>query len=165
VATTAARNVTDRKRPSVLKNIELFYPVLISCELSRNRAPETDKSEKPQRFYDATFELLSRGKEGERIIAGAACEFSAGTKANKVKLVEIEATYFVAFSVRVTEMSEEEGKHLLKEMAETAAWVQFRALFAQIASQSGEELPLLPNLPKIRWLERDQAQKKSGAND
>jgi hypothetical protein len=80
------------------------------------------------------------------------CEFSAGQKIKDTKILEIRATYFVAFGGK-TIMQVEEKKKLIEQIAGASAWPLFRDLFIHIGSQSGEELPLLPNVPKLRWLE------------
>jgi hypothetical protein len=77
---------------------------------------------------------------------------TGGLKIREVKTLEIEATYFVAFSCD-GELGDDEKKHLLEQMAVSSAWQRFRDLFIHIGSQSAEELPLLPNRPKMRWLE------------
>jgi hypothetical protein len=67
--------------------------------------------------------------------------------------LEIQAIYYVAFRYDGGNISEKDKRHVLKELAASAAWPLFRDLFIHVGSQSGEELPLLPNLPKLEWLE------------
>jgi hypothetical protein len=123
--------------------------------LDRSDTPEEAEADKIERFYESTIRSI---KESHEPYIGI-CEFSAGQKFGDTKLLEIQATYYVAFRYDDGEISETDKRHLLKEVAESAAWPLFRDLFIHIGSQSSEELPLLPNLPKLEW---DDSERKHG---
>jgi hypothetical protein len=152
----AARNEGVELGP--LGQIKLLYPVLGSCMLDRNDAPEGEHEDKAERFYDSALQALEVSKD----YCFAACEFSAGKRIKETKIIEIRATYFIAFDLEQTvSVSDEDRRQMLWQMAESAAWPMFRDLFIHIGSQSGEELPLLPNVPKLRWLKSSEETKKS----
>lgn len=137
----------DAKYGTVGK-VRLLYPVLASCTLNRNDPPEDARNEEVKRFYESTIRAVELSKNPNV----AVCEFSAGQTLKDTTILEIQATYFVAFSHEDTSLPDTDKCKLLEEMAEAAAWPLFRDLFIHIGSQSGEELPLLPNVPKLRWL-------------
>lgn len=129
--------------------LRLFYPVLGSCMLDRNDPPAKINDAKPERFYDAAIRLIVRPADSLNI---GMCEFSAGQKVKDKIILQIDATYFIAFDIGKTIVQDSDKRNLAEEMASASAWPLFRDLFIHIGSQSGEELPLLPNIPKLRWL-------------
>lgn len=143
-----SRNIKEANEFDVGK-LKLFYPVLGSCILDRNDSPEKVNEAKPERFYDAAIHLIVRPVDSLNV---GVCEFSAGQKIKGKIILQIDATYFIAFDIGKTIIQDRDKKNLVEEMASTSAWPLFRDLFIHIGSQSGEELPLLPNVPKLRWL-------------
>jgi hypothetical protein len=146
-----AKKITSAKTKSTAKaeaKFRLYYPVLAECELERASRPEgTSEDKEPERFYDCTLEMSETGTN----MSVAVCEFSAGQKIEETKILEIRATYFIG--LRIAELkTEAEKKSALRELVSAAAWPMFRDLFIHIGSQSGEELPLLPSSPKLRWI-------------
>ena len=145
----------------MLGNVRLLYPLLIECDLERWEAPQGADDENPERYYDAGLKRLTR--EGQKVegqsknFALAACLFTAGLKEKKTKTVEVSATYLVGVDCEGDEdVPEADSKTLLEQMAKSSAWPLFRAVFIHLGSQSGLELPLLPNEPKLRWLKLDE---------
>ena len=107
--------------------------------------------DKIERFYESTISSI---KESHAPYV-AVCEFSAGQKFKDKKILEIQATYYIAFRYDDGNFSEADKRHLFKELAEAAAWPLFRTLFIHVGSQSAEELPLLPTLPELDWRESE----------
>jgi hypothetical protein len=143
----------------VLENIRLFHPVLIVCGLDRSTPPGDAAGEKPERFYDSAVRLVEPSRASK--VSVAACIFSAGQKIKDFKTLTIDATYFVAFKCD-EELAEGDKKRLLEQLARSSAWQLFRDLFIHMGSQTGEELPLLPNSPKLRWLKpQEEAEAQS----
>ena len=149
-----ARKSQSRPKPadkaaaaSTAGPFELFYPVLANCSLDRTPKPEGSEDADAERFYDAVIHPMDFSKAGDDI---AVCEFSAGQKVKDVRVLEISATYFVGF--RLADSGTDAIKTaLVEQVVSAAAWPMFRDLFIHIGSQSGEELPLLPNVPMLRW--------------
>jgi hypothetical protein len=117
--------------------------------LNRHEHPPGHEEKEAGRFYQCLVHPVEIGSEPLTI---AVCEFSAGQQVKDTRVLEIEATYFVGFRVDESQVSDVERRQILEQMAGAAAWPLFRDLFIHIGSQSGEELPLLPNVPKVRWL-------------
>ena len=128
---------------------KLFYPVLAECGFERNNPPEdASEDDKTERFYDSTMEVPEEQGGTVNVVI---CEFSAGQKIKETRILEIRATYFVG--LECTDLgSEDEKRAALQQLVAASAWPMFRDLFIHIGSQSGEELPLLPNSPKLRWI-------------
>lgn len=143
-------------------DVALFYPVLLDCQLGRSDPPEGVSEEKPSRFYDSTVRPF--GQSAKDRLSVAICEFSAGHGFKDVKTLEIQATYVIAVRHPGSpEISEADRMRLLDQMAKSSAWPLFRNLFIHIASQTTEELPLLPNVPKLRWLKPQEETSKEPA--
>jgi len=141
-----------------LSDLSLFYPVLAEFIVDINedgvRAREDDEN-KSDRFYDVALQST----EGvHKNFSVATCAFSAGKKIKETKVIEVKATYFVGMT-KSEALSESDRRHMLEEMAASSAWSMFRSAFSHIASQTGLELPLLPNVPKVRWLEAKKGRK------
>jgi hypothetical protein len=134
-----------------LGQLSLFYPVLVSCTLERTSTPEAEQ-DKIERFYEST---ISSAKEPYPPYI-AVCEFSAGQKFENKKILEIQATYFLAFRCDDRSVSETDKRHVLKELAQSAVWPLFRNLFIHVGSQCGVELPMLPNLPNLEWRDSEE---------
>jgi hypothetical protein len=144
--------------------VNLFYPILadFSVEISEEAVKVEESGSKGDRFYDFVLHRF-RGSE-DKGTSVATCIFSAGKKINDKKTIEIKATYFVGVNDSEA-LSEGDRKHLLEELASSSAWSMFRSAFAQIASQTGLELPLLPNVPKLRWLDEKKGAKPKSKPD
>ena len=149
---------TPRKRKAAvaapnLSGLHLYYPVLVSCELDRATVDVEAKSgdKEPERFYDCRVQPTS----GEGAVTLAVCEFAAGKKLKDDKLVEVKATYYVGFSAE-NKMTIEQEDAFLSELSRASAWPMFRDLFIHIGSQTGDELPLLPNIPHVIIVERNK---------
>jgi hypothetical protein len=142
---SAAKPVKDdAAAPAKLK---FYYPVLGGCELERNLPPDGAGDAKVERFYDSTIQMSDQTDDADL----AVCQFSAGQKIKETRILEIRATYFVG--LRFADANTEgEIKSAMQEFVAASAWPMFRDLFIHIGSQSGEELPLLPNAPKLRWI-------------
>jgi hypothetical protein len=135
-----------------LGGIVLYYPILASCSYEREYREDVD-TKKVNRFYDSAVELFAPTDDGMTL---ALCQFSAG-QTLKEWTIKIEASYYIAFSHDDIRIPNEVAKKLVKQLVESSAWPLFRDLFIHIASQSAEELPLLPNVPnKLRWLKSDE---------
>jgi hypothetical protein len=140
----------------LIGQLKLYYPVLFSCSLERK--PEGDGKRAAERFYDCALSLQTDDDEDLNV---AICEFSAGQKSKDVKIIEIKAVYLIAYSDDgLSNEQLAEKKSFLKELAEISAWPLFRDLFIHAGSQSGAELPLLPNVPKIRWVDSGPSKSK-----
>jgi hypothetical protein len=137
---------------TLLGQLSLFYPVLVSCTLERTATPEEAERDKIERFYEST---ISSVKESYPPYV-AFCEFSAGQKFKDTKILEIQATYFLAFRCDDRTISETDKRHVLKELAQSAAWPLFRNLFIHVGTQSGEELPMLPNHANLEWRDSEE---------
>lgn len=136
---------------SIIAGIDLYYPILINCNLDWSPEEGTE-NEKPARFYDSGIRIMDDLPKERTTIA--ICAFSAGQKIKDKISFEIRADYLIAVSHALSHdaLSRPEKKKLLEESAAASAWPLFRALFAHLGSQTNLELPLLPNLPKLRWL-------------
>jgi hypothetical protein len=147
--------VTTETR-GALGGVSLFYPILVDCNLERSDAPGGVGDLEPERFYDSAIQPVV--EQSDEKLSIAVCLFSAGQKLKNVKIVKIDATYFVAVHHEKGHLalSSADRKNLLEQMASASAWPLFRALFVHMGSQTGMELPLLPNIPKLRWLKPDQ---------
>jgi hypothetical protein len=86
----------------------------------------------------------------------AICEFTAGQKINDKKTLEFNATYFVGFESGDGDMAEDARREFVEELVSANAWPMFRDLFIHMGSQTGEELPLLPNVPTLRWMNSEE---------
>jgi hypothetical protein len=140
---------SGRNSAEVEAKFKLYYPVLAECAFERNNPPEdVSDDDKVERFYDSTLEMPGDQTSAVKTVI---CEFSAGQKVKETKVIEIRATYFVGLSCADLK-SDSERKAALQQVAAASAWPMFRDLFIHIGSQSGEELPLLPNIPKLRWI-------------
>lgn len=126
-----------------------MYPVLASCAFDRASTPEEIEDDKIERFYKSTVRSTKESQAHPLYVA--ICEFSAGQKLKDIKLLEIQATYFIAFRYDDESISDADKRHLWTEMAESTAWPLFRDLFIHVGSQSGEQLPTLPTTPNIKW--------------
>jgi hypothetical protein len=122
----------------------------VDCGFERKLLPEK-AGEKAERFYDATLRLVELERDNKHPNL-AACSFAAGQKVKNTKVVEIKASYLIAIRFPRARTKSSEVKNLLTELARSAAWPRFRNLFIQIGSQSAAELPLLPNIPQLRWV-------------
>jgi hypothetical protein len=147
----------------VIAGLDFYYPVLIDCDMEWSTMPDNLEGEKPERFYDSGLRLTEDATREKITIA--ACLFSAGQKIKENKIFEFKASYLIAVSHASGRdiLHRAERKKLLEEMASTAAWPLFRSLFAHMASQTNLELPLLPNLPKLRWLKQEEDTAKASA--
>jgi hypothetical protein len=153
----APKHAVERVTP-IIGGLSLYYPILVDCNLDWPVAPENTENEKPERFYDAAIRI-SDGASKEAFIA--VCSFSAGQKLKETKIFEIRATYLVAVghSDGFDVLKAPDRKKLLSEVIECSAWPLYRALFVHMGSQTNLELPLLPNVPKLRWLKSDEEDK------
>lgn len=140
----------DARLSPIIAGLDLYYPILVDCNL--DWSPESADDEKPERFYDTAIRTIDDSVKDKITIAS--CEFSAGEKTRKTKSFEIRATYLIAVSHTGGHdiLSKSDRKKILEEAASTSAWPLFRALYANMASQTNLQLPLLPNIPKLRWL-------------
>jgi hypothetical protein len=134
------------------EDLVLYYPILLECRLERTEVPTEQNSEKPERFYDSAIRPVNQTDESLGI---GLCEFSAGLRLNEIKTLEISAEYFVGVKGG-RPFGASERKNMLEQSAKSSAWPLFRDLFIHMGSQTGAELPLLPNIPKIRWLKPKQ---------
>ncbi len=141
---------SEMQATPVIGGLDLYYPVLIDCNL--DWSPEGPPGDTAERFYDSAIRISEKAWKEE--VTVAVCSFSAGKKVKENKIVEIRAAYAIAVSCTGdrNSLSRADRKKLLEEAAGVSAWPLFRSLFAQIASQTNLELPLLPNAPKLRWL-------------
>jgi hypothetical protein len=147
IAKSKSQRVTET---ASFARVKLLYPVLHTCTLHTNNEPDDSGNAKPQRFYDATVRAMEQPRKRLNM---ASCQFSAGQKVKDISILEIEANYYVAFrSTENFEIADADKKALLEGIAASSAWPLFRDLYIHMASQSGEELPILPNIPKLRWL-------------
>jgi hypothetical protein len=146
-------------RPSpIVEALDFYYPVLVDCVLEWGATPESVGGEKPERFYDSSLRLADDNMKKSKMSV-AACFFSAGQKSKEKKIFEIRTMYLIAVKhsgERAAAINWADRTKLLEESAETAAWPLFRTLFAQMASQTNLDLPLLPNMPKLRWLQQEK---------
>lgn len=132
------------------RKARLFPPILSDASFSRNTPPDdVEKDVQGERFYDAT--LYQYGDSG--VVQIAICDFMAGQKIKDVNILEVRATYFVGVHLDNYTATAAENKFALEELVSSSAWPMFRDLFSHIASQSGDELPLLPNAPTLRWID------------
>jgi len=150
-----------------LAALKLLYPILMECNLERWDDARED-ADKQERYYDSGLKPIvidENETEGKfKNFAAAACVFTAGLKERESKIVEITATYLIGVdSTDREKLSESDAKSLLEQAALSSAWPLFRSLFIHLGSQSGLELPLLPNDPKIRWLKPDGTDEKPEA--
>ena len=145
---------------SALSGVRLLYPVLMDCDLQRYDPP--NEGEEPERFYDAVLRPVlvpDTGPGTSKNFAIASCEFAAGTKTAEEKIVEVSATYLIAIDCMAEGNAPvAETRALLAQLAAVSAWPLYRDLFIHLGSQSGLELPLLPNNPKFRWGRADDAE-------
>jgi hypothetical protein len=130
---------------------QLLYPVLLSCELTRDVTDEEDEKE-PTRFYDATIKPASI-TDGLNV---GLCSFSAGEKVGDFETLRLEASYYVAFRAGGTQPTDSAFRELMAQVASISAWQLFRTLFSQVVSQANQELPALPEEPDFTWLKMDQ---------
>jgi hypothetical protein len=149
VASKSKKTAALSDSRSRFEGARLLYPVLASCGLNRNDRPEGTKDAEPRRFYDCRIRPVESPDEP---LSVAVCDFAAGQQIDDTRILEIEGTYFVGFEVGRAQLSAAERRQLIEQLSIAAAWPMFRDLFIHIGSQSGEELPLLPNIPKVRWL-------------
>jgi len=162
---SVAKKSTTRKRGNVApRALRFFYPVLMECDLERWDTPESLESE-AERYYDFGIRPISADDIPEHghseNFTAAACVFAAGLreKEKENKMVQISATYLIAVDMQNDQgFLKANSKTMLEEMAKASAWPLFRDLFIHIGSQSGMELPLLPNNPNIRWLKPQKAE-------
>ena len=151
-----AKKVSSARTKSPAKaeaKFKLFYPVLAECAFERNKRPDgASEEDKAERFYDSTVELPDEpvGK-----VDVAVCEFVAGQQVKETNILEVRATYFVGIECTGLK-SVEEKRAILQEFVAASAWPMFRDLFIHIGSQSSEELPLLPNAPRLRWIGKEK---------
>lgn len=145
----AKKTPSGKRSAETEAKFKLYYPVLAECTFERNNPPEdVSEEDKVERFYDSTLEMPG---EQSSAVKAVICQFSAGQKVKETKIIEIRATYFVGLACADLK-SDSERKAALQQVAAASAWPMFRDLFIHIGSQSGEELPLLPNTPKLRWI-------------
>jgi hypothetical protein len=143
----------DARISPIIKGLDLFYPILVDCDLDWSVTPESTDTETLERFYDSAIRLIDDSVKQKTTIA--ACQFSAGQKIKEKKVFEIQATYLIAVGHSDggrDVLSKFDRKKLLEETATTSAWPLFRALFVHMGSQTNLDLPFLPNIPKLRWL-------------
>jgi hypothetical protein len=136
-----------------LEKLTMLYPVLMSCAFDRSTPSEEAKSDQFEKFYESTIRKLKDAFPNQYV---AVCEFSAGQRHKDTKILDIQATYVFGFRYEDKDISDTNKRHVLKEIAESSVWPLFRNLFIHIGSQSGEELPLLPNLPTLAWRESEE---------
>jgi hypothetical protein len=151
-----ARPASQPSFSSALSGVHLLYPVLMGCDLQILDPPK--KGEKSERFYDAVLRPVPADEKNKapRNLAIAACEFVAGTRTKEAKIIEISATYLIAIDCDAEgDAPEVQTRALLVEFARASAWPMYRDLFIHMGSQTGLELPLLPNDAKLRWARSD----------
>lgn len=144
------------------RRINLLYPVLLSCELSREAESEnvdgadaTDEK-KPERFYDAVLKPITISED----FNVGLCEFSAGEKSGDVVTLQFDASYYVAFRTNGEKPDDAAFRKLMAQLAKISAWPLFRTLYSQTVSQANEDLPALPAQPKITWQKADEEASK-----
>jgi hypothetical protein len=136
------------------ERLRLYYPVLDHINVERNEIPDDSDDEEPQRFYDVALQPIT--DELSKRLALALCIFTAGQKIKETKIFEVQAVYMIAVNAGP------DAKAVLEQLSKSAAWPMFRSLFIHIGSQSGLEIPLLPNVPKRRWVKPDELIKTEG---
>jgi hypothetical protein len=128
-----------------LRDLRIFYPILSSCTVDQSASDEKD-DRKAKKFYNAVVQPVA---PTETSIDVAFCEFAAGKRVGDVKIIEIKASYFIGFRLGERKLDDHEKNSMFVEMAQAAAWPLFRDLYILIGSQSREDLPLLPFVPKV----------------
>jgi hypothetical protein len=153
-----ARSAPQLTAGGELGDIRLLYPALMDCNFERWDEP--DKTQEPERFYDLGLRPVDLDGTIEHSYSKnfsiATCLCAAGLRLKDKKVFEVTATYLIAFDcVSSRNVGEDEARRFLEQIAQSATWPLFRALFIHIGSQSGFELPLLVNVPRTRWFGPD----------
>jgi hypothetical protein len=158
----------EAKTTSAIAGMDFYHPILLDCNLDWSPAESVDSREnqntKPLRFYDTALRYIEASEKNISTIA--TCAFSAGQKIEDKKILEARCTYMIGVKHGGGHsiLSKADRKKLLEEIAATAAWPLFRALFAQMVAQTIVELPLLPNIPKLRWIKASETAKGAEGN-
>jgi hypothetical protein len=152
------RKKSKHSRNAPGPTLKLYYPVLVDLDFERRESPDDTEEIEPERFYDSAVQV----EETSDGITVAVCSFTAGQKIKDTKVLEVNATYFIAIGdSQDIAISDADKNHLLEEATKCSAWQLFRSLFIHMGSQSGMEVPLLPNFPEIRWLKADEPEKQT----
>jgi len=161
-ATEVATKEREMRPSPLVAGLHLFDPVLVDCHLDWSpQDNESPKKEDLERFYDCAIQFVERSPKLKTTIAS--CAFTAGQRTKEKKHVfEVRSQYMVAVNHDggFDALSQPDRKKLLEAVARTSAWPLFRALFANMVSQTFVDLPLLSSIPNLRWTQPGEDESK-----
>jgi hypothetical protein len=147
---------------NLFARIEVRPPLMFSCSLERHpeAVPSAEDDQKPNFFYTAILQTLTT--HGENILA--VVEFSAGEqfkiKDSDTETFKFSAAYLVGAKM-TGDLNDAHKKSCIEHLAMGGAWARFKDMFSLIVTQTEEELPALPQSPKIRWKRAPDEKRKA----